>query len=380
MGKNRQKNKYTAFAIQIVTSTLVGAIGGGLIVLCLKFVLSEGYTTSDLILNILQVIGIGIVAFFLQVIIHELGHLVFGLLTGYRFSSFRIGNIMLLKENERIKIKRLSIAGTGGQCLLLPPKTIDEKKPFLLYYLGGSIANLVSSFLFFLLFLFLKGGTYLPMSLLILSIVGIALALLNGIPMNLGLVNNDGYNARLIFRNNEALNAFYIQLKLIEQISQGVRLKDMPEEWFPVLSVEEMDNNMLATLGIFTCNRLIDKRMFKDADQLMIQLLEVDSVAGVHRGLLICDRIYCELIGENRKDVLDIMLDKEQQQFMKSMKTFPAILRTKYAYALLAERDVEKAEIVMRTFKKVARRYPYSCDIESERELMGLAILNRSVH
>ena len=38
------------------------------------------------------------VAGFLQIIIHEAGHLVFGLLTGYKFSSFRIGSFMWIRR------------------------------------------------------------------------------------------------------------------------------------------------------------------------------------------------------------------------------------------------------------------------------------------
>lgn len=83
------------------------------------------------------------VAVFIQTIFHEAGHLVAGLLSGYRFSSFRIGNFMLVKENEKMKCKRLSLAGTGGQCLMIPPDMIDGKIPFVLYNLGGSLMNLV---------------------------------------------------------------------------------------------------------------------------------------------------------------------------------------------------------------------------------------------
>ena len=37
-------------------------------------------------------------AMFIQMVVHEAGHLVFGLLTGYQFSSFRIGSFMFIKE------------------------------------------------------------------------------------------------------------------------------------------------------------------------------------------------------------------------------------------------------------------------------------------
>ena len=35
-------------------------------------------------------------AIFLQVVIHELGHLTFGLLTGYKFLSYRVLNFMII--------------------------------------------------------------------------------------------------------------------------------------------------------------------------------------------------------------------------------------------------------------------------------------------
>ena len=61
-------------------------------------------------------------AYLLQVIIHEAGHLVFGLISGYEFVSFRIGSFMLAKGNNgKLSLKRYFLAGTAGQCLLAPP-------------------------------------------------------------------------------------------------------------------------------------------------------------------------------------------------------------------------------------------------------------------
>ena len=88
------------------------------------------------------------VAFFFHIIIHEAGHLVFGLLTGYKFSSFRVASFMWLKEDGKLKLKRLSIAGTGGQCLMTPPDMKDGKMPLVLYNLGGSFLNITLGALF----------------------------------------------------------------------------------------------------------------------------------------------------------------------------------------------------------------------------------------
>ena len=106
----------------------------------------------------------------------------------------------------------------------------------------------------------------------------------------------------------------------------------------------------------------------------MAHLLEIDSgMVGLHRNLMICDRIYCELIGENRKELLDGLLTKEQKKFMKAMKSFPSVIRTEYAYARLFEKDTAKADAMKLKFEKCAKTYPYPNDIQSERELMEIA-------
>ena len=197
---------------------------------------------------------------------------------------------------------------------------------------------------------------------------------MNGIPMRMGMVDNDGYNAFSLTRNLEAMRSFWIQMKANEQLAKGVRLKDMPEEWFTVPSDEAMKNGMVAVMGVFASNRLMEAQQFEEADKLMAHILEIDSgMVDLHRRLMICDRMYIELITENRKEVLDSMSTKEQKKFMKQMKNFPSVLRTQYVHALLFEKDTAKADKFKVQFEKCARTYPYPNDIQSERELMEIA-------
>lgn len=80
---------------------LIGAVGG-----IVMGYLDKSTADTSLHQEILSFVGfiLGIfVAFFLHIIVHETGHLVFGLLTGYKFSSFRIASFMWLKENGQLK-------------------------------------------------------------------------------------------------------------------------------------------------------------------------------------------------------------------------------------------------------------------------------------
>lgn len=54
------------------------------------------------------------------------------------------------------------------------------------------------------------------------------------------------------------------------------------------------------------------------------------------------------------------------------MRNFPSVIRTKYAFALLYENNLVKADTLKTQFEKFAKTYSYTSDIESERELIQI--------
>lgn len=315
-----------------------------------------------------------ILAIFVQTIIHEAGHLIFGLLSGYEFSSFRIFSFMLLKADGKMKLKRLTLAGTGGQCLMVPPDMVDGKIPVVLYNLGGSILNIIAGVIFSIFAYFSRSIPILFAVMCIFAIIGYALALMNGIPMRLGLIDNDGYNAIELTRTPKALKAFWRQLKINEQVAKGVKLKDMPAEWFEIPSDEDMQNSMVATIAVFACNRLMDMKQFEEVNKLMTHLLEIDSgIVDIYKKGMVCDQLYIEMMHDNRREVIEKMLTKEQKTFMKQMKSNPGVIRTEYLLALFYDNDGTKAEKIKARFEKSAKTYPHQGEIQAERELIELA-------
>lgn len=309
-----------------------------------------------------------------HIIVHESGHLVLGLLTGYRFSSFRIFSFMWVKDGESIKFKRHSIAGTGGQCLMSPPELKNGEMPVVWYNLGGSIMNIIISTLLLIVFFLLKGVSILNGILLTFALLGYSLAIINGLPIRTGTVDTDGYNAISLSKDPVAREAFWVQMKVVDETAKGARLKDMPAEWFAVPTDEAMGNSMIAARGVFACNRLIDEQRFEEADELMAHFLETENgMVGLHRSILICERIYIELIHQKRHDVIKEKLTKNLKNFMNAMKDNPSIIRTQYAIALLYEGDTAKAKTIKAQFEKRAKTYPYPQEIDLERDLMALA-------
>lgn len=190
--------------------------------------------------------------------------------------------------------------------------------------------------------------------------------------MKSGTIDNDGYNTLSLALNKNSQQAFWIQLKINELQSKGTRLKNMPDEWFYIPKTSEMKNSIIASIAVFTCNRLLEQHNFEEANETMKKILRTKtSIIGVHRNLLVCDRIFCELIiGENQK--ANKLMTSELKTFMNAMKDFPSVIRTQYAYALLYENNLEKAQELKKKFISREKNYPYPSEIRSEKELINI--------
>ena len=312
-------------------------------------------------------------ALILQIILHEGGHLVCGLLSGYKYSSFRIFDHIWINDGERIRHKRMSVPGTGGQCLMSPPELKEGRMPVLLYNYGGAIMNGLSAVASWALSSLLPETSALWTFLKLSALFGAMLSLTNAIPLRVGLIDNDGRNAITLMKSPEATRALWIQLKANEQLARGQRLRDMPEEWFEVPDDEKLKLPLLATLGVLAEGRLMDERRFEEADLLMDRLLSDEcGIIGLYEGLLKCDRMYIELISENRPEKIEEILTKAQKNLIKKMQSSISVIRTEYALALLYDRDEAKAKKVEARFEKLAKEYPYPSELAGERELMEI--------
>ena len=122
--------KFILFALACVAGAAIGlsiaALGG-----------KDVDLTSDM-LDVAIILVALFIAAYLQIILHEAGHLVCGLLSGYNFVSFCIGSFTIIKQDGKIRIKRFKLAGTGGQCHMSQPRDVAlDEVPTMLYNAGG---------------------------------------------------------------------------------------------------------------------------------------------------------------------------------------------------------------------------------------------------
>lgn len=352
--------------LMVLGSLLLGGLCGMMIV---DVALQQDLSFGPYMLTILALVLSIYVILFFHIALHEAGHLIFGLLTGYGFSSFRLGSFMLLRENGRLRLRRLTIPGTGGQCLMTPPEMVDGKIPYLLYNLGGCMVNLTVSLAALVLWVLLPRDTLWSVLLFMTAAFGLVLALSNGIPARVSGVDNDGRNALTLAKEPNTARAFWLQLKINEQLARGQRLKDMPDDWF--MEPQTLNNSFDATAAVFSANRLMDSHCFQEAAAAMEKLLEKESaLPELHRSMVTCDLLYCELIGQNRPEVRSRLLTRQQEKHMKALDKSIGVIRTRYVLALLGDREPDKAASLLDRFEKRIRSYPYPSEVQSERELI----------
>lgn len=371
--KRTQKQKIGALlsmALMVLAGAAVGYIGAGILLPRAKAAGSVG----EYLLGLGWVVVAFVGAFYLQTILHEAGHLVFGLASGYRFVSFRIGSLMWQQDGERVRFCRFHLAGTGGQCLMAPPDLTDGKMPYKLYNLGGVFMNLIVSALAAVLAVRNREVLMLWSFCLLLVLIGVVAALTNGIPLRVGGIDNDGRNALMLGKDPAAMRALWVQLKVNERQARGEPLSRMPEEWF-VLPAEGMENPLVAALAVLRENRLMEQKRFNEAAALIDELeAQKTGILPMYENLLLCDRLTCALLtGEDAAHLIKTWNRKEMRAFRRQMATLLTVLRTEYIVALLLKKNEPKAERIAAEFGQRAKRYPMKSDVETERGLMALA-------
>lgn len=356
--------------IKIIPAALLGFILGFISIKYLDNIIGN---FSNPILATIYVIIFIIISFYLSIIIHELGHLVFGLLSGYSFVSFRILSIILVKIKDRYYLKRYHIPGTGGQCLLLPPEVDkDYNYPVTFYNLGGGIFNIVFSIIFFLSFNKVENN-FLKLLLFLSSIIGIISAIINLIPLKSEGLFNDGSNLILIKKDYHARRAFFLQLKINYLLTNGIRFKDMDEDYFTVDKQADYNNYIINTIIISKVNYYLDKLDLDSAKEYILELLNSDiKLLDIHVKELKCELLFIETINNN-KAMVERLYTKDLKKYIDFSKKYtPGRRRLLYSYELIINDNKKNANIELKKFNKLKKSYPYLADIYTEEDLIKL--------
>ena len=302
----------------------------------------------------------------LLVLLHEAGHLACGLLTGYRFVSYRVQSRVWYRRGGKLCRGRYLIPGTGGQCLMAPPQT-EERFPFVLYNLGGGLFNIVPGAA--LLACTSPYGGFFPAFLWCFGLLGALLGVVNLLPLP-GMAT-DGRNLLTALRSRAARLAFWRSLAVNWQATEGVRLRDMPAQWFAPLPAGET-GALGAGCAVLAAARLADEGRTGEALAAYDAALRTPGLVPVQKCEAVCDRTLLALaLGDAAAaaalDAPDV------RRYRKATAKLPARLALAAAEAASrGERDA--ADAACKAFDAAAARYPAAGEVPLYRELMEKAL------
>ena len=320
-------------------------------------------------------------AFFLQVIIHEGGHLVCGLATGYRFVSFRILNFTLIRQGGKFRIKRFGIAGTGGQCLLTPPDKPLQDIPCVLYNLGGVIANLLTAVIAILLLLTVDDMPHpLRLFLLLFCLIGIFLSLTSGIPMRMGGIGNDADNMRLLLKDRRSKQALVTQLRVNALVQEGMRAKDMPEEWFRQEGAINYKDALQTSVHLMSISRLADLGEWDSAYSALEETMKhKDEIIGLFVKEITCELLYIALISGKSEQVDELYTDEIALYIEQYKKVMTSKQRLLCALALYREKDAVKAKDIYESVSLRKDNYLMQGEVKMDIAMMQSMLNNEEV-
>lgn len=359
--------------LQTIMFMGIGAVIGVIILWVIGFQCLDKMNFLQFMLTYLSMfLGIYVILTF-TTIIHEAGHLVCGLKSGYKFLSFRIFSFSLCKYENGLKLKRFSIPGTGGQCLMAPPEYNDGNFKYKLYLSGGNIATFLLFALEVILVIAIGLDAFAGRVILLAALISLYLLILNAVPMKIGGIANDGFDLKSLGKNQEHKKDFWKSLDVNAKTNSGMLLSEVGIDFDAMDDDEllkEIDGIAIQIKLNIKVNYLISEKRFDEAYTLCKKLLNEKAVIELYKYELKCDKMFLEIVMGKEGRVKKTYSDELKQYINRTHKYMITRMRLMYTYYLFMEKDEVKALKEKEAFEKACLNYPDLGEIKSEKALM----------
>lgn len=301
----------------------------------------------------------------IHIIIHETGHLIGGLISGYRLISFRIFLLTFVKTGDYFKIKLQKLKGSGGQCLMLPPKGIEFTRcPYYLYNMGGIFFDMFITIIVFVSAVWLCKTPNMKNILLTYVVFGIYLTILNYVTFPKFILTNDGSNMRSIRQNKLLRWSFMQQLIIYQSLCDGKDFQEFTEDEIELpkdADITEPMNSLFLNVQYMKYLKIKD---FKMAEDMLYKLeSEYESMSRRMHLMIDVERLFLLLIQD--ADIRGIKTHyKNIKKDMMKNKSTPSVLRTLYAYERIIHKDNKKVIPIIKRMVAMLHTTPIKQEVQ----------------
>jgi hypothetical protein len=323
-----------------------------------------------------------LISFVAHILLHEMGHLAAGLLSGYRFSAFRVFAWQMDRSTGHFRIKHFHMPGTAGQCLMAPPKPYRADYPYRLYNLGGGLVNLAAAGLY--IAAYFLSPVHSPWAAVFgigFVAAGLWTGLSNLIPLRVSGLGNDGWNLVHLGKNPDLRKDLWRLLDLNADIVEGGRYRDLPAELVPEEPGPDQDlaDTYVCSGAIIRYNWLLDTERYEEALALARRIYGAgERLLMIYRMEILSEMIFLILVlgaGDDGESAAEAkrLFTPELERYLKATPLYPNHQRLRYAMARLAFHDEGAAQTALANFITACAKSPNAGAIENEKELIELA-------
>jgi len=329
----KQKKKWPKVVGKIVFVVFFAALGflGGYF--------SLEYIGDIRLIDIVYTILIVGVSFLLHVILHEMGHVLGGLASGYQFIMFRFFSTVWIKTSEGLSKRKEHIPGVLGQALMVPPETDGkEQPPFLLYHSSGLIMNAVTALLFVFFGRIITIGPIIYF-LYVSAIVALFIIITNALPLQ----GTDGYNIIQQIKNPQAHEEITTILYLYRDMVAGVSFATL-QKYVDLETSDPLKDPNATTMYTVRADYLLEQKRFAEAHQIYKLLWDnLQDIFPAHQPTLTMSYLFTLLLTDpTHPNVQKITQGKVYKDYQKIKQS--EYIRVYAAKALYADEDFKEAE------------------------------------
>lgn len=307
----------------------------------------------------LYTIVIILVSIPIHVLLHEVGHLLAGLISGYEFIMFRLFNYLWIKTDKGLSRRKQYIPGVLGQALMVPPdKNGNDRPPFLLYHLGGLLLNSLTA-IFFVVFGKSSADPFTRYFFYLSAMTALILLITNLLPFK----GTDGYNIRNYLKNPDQEDEIVKILYLYRDMVRGLSFNEIQES----ITFDEMHDfknpNTVTFFGLQAAAYLETYDLEKANEKYRILWEHIDLLFEAHKMDVSMNYLFTLLLTDpTHPDVKNI----QQSSFYKSYLKIQQVdsFRIFAAEALYLDADYEKA---LEFLKKAEKEILFAPTVSDER-------------
>lgn len=294
-------------------------------------------------------------ALLMAMMIHELGHLVVGKLSGYRLDSFTVSLLHIYKEEQMIKFKMRKLTPFNlliGHCGMITDQDFKNFNPFWFNF-GGILFNLLMWIFSWVITENIQLNDFLMLCLRAIMLLNLTGAIMNLLPLKMFGQQTDGYNMIRGFHPIDRRSMYILNI-LESKLKKGKRYREFDIDLLFVDSGEKMNRFYVAYLVMIYALHLMDKGehegAMKELNRLDLKLLPYEWRCEVK-----CEMLYDYLVRRcDETKYQTLYEDEELKDFLQRSEATPKRVLAAYTWIVLGDKD--KGERLINEAMTLAQR------------------------